>query len=103
MSRHLEGLEIVRQSQNQAQYEKNRLETGMCKPSIILGLSSNHRLHIPSCFPGDDMHRPALNQAGDLFLPLWRSKIKHDKNDDPALWPWVVLRNDVLWQEHGAH
>ncbi|TFK98790.1 hypothetical protein BDV98DRAFT_482785, partial [Pterulicium gracile] len=68
---HLEGLEIVRQSQNQAQYEKNRLETGMCKPSIILGLSSNHRLHIPSCFPGDDMHRPALNQAGDLFLPLW--------------------------------
>ncbi|PBK71782.1 hypothetical protein ARMSODRAFT_987561 [Armillaria solidipes] len=95
-----ENLAWVVTSPNQTQYEARRLETGISKPSIFSGLPQDHMLPMPTCFPGDIMHLPCLNQT-DLYLPLWHGKFECDiATDNRNLWHWAVLQGNV-WKEHG--
>ena len=80
------------------QYEVQRQETGIRKPSIVEGLSKT--FPIPGCFPADTMHLE-LN-IGQLQVSLWHGTIEHSKNDDPSTWPFAVLQNHQIWQAHGA-
>lgn len=99
-ARYHENLLRVINASNKADYERRRLETGICKPSIFSGLPSNCTLPIPSCFGLDIMHLPALN-IPDLFIPLWRAKFDCDKTDDRQLWTWAVLKDPAAWKAHG--
>ncbi|ETW76704.1 hypothetical protein HETIRDRAFT_174760 [Heterobasidion irregulare TC 32-1] len=78
--RYSEYLLKVQQSRNQTQYESNRLDTGICKPTLFSGLQSQHTLGMPACFPSDLMHLVSLNLTNLLIL-LWHGKFKCDKND----------------------
>jgi hypothetical protein len=94
------NLQYVSVAKNKSQFDKRRLETGICKPSIFSGLPSKHILGIPGCFPLDIMHLPALNLP-DLFLPLWRGTFECDKTDNKNLWEWSVLSDKDTWKAHG--
>jgi hypothetical protein len=92
-------LVFVVQSPNETQYKKRRLDTGIVKPSIFLGLNPRYRLDIPACFGSDIMHLAALN-IPDLLMSLWRGTLDCDNNDDRGTWDWVVLTGRT-WEEHG--
>ena len=94
-----EKLLFVVGSPNETQYKKRRLETGISKPSIFLGLNPQYRLDIPGCFPSDIMHLAALN-IPDLLINLWRGSLDCDKNDDRGTWDWAVLQGRT-WEIHG--
>ncbi|KIM36421.1 hypothetical protein M413DRAFT_20524 [Hebeloma cylindrosporum] len=99
-SRYRENLLFVEQSPNAAEFKRRRLETGICKPSILLGIPEKHILGLPGCFPLDIMHLPALN-IPDLFIPLWRGTFDCDKTDNRDTWTWAVLRSNAQWKAHG--
>lgn len=90
-------------STSNTNYEVRRLETGLSKPSIFLGLPSSGRLPIPLLFRGDIMHACGINVT-DLLQRLLRGTIDCDtKNgDSKESWDWVVLVGDV-WRTHGEH
>ena len=94
-----EKLEYVVQSRSETQYKTRRLETGISKPSIFMGLNPNHRLDIPGCFGSDLMHLGSLN-IPDLLINLWRGAFECDKKDDKSTWDWAVLQGPV-WEKHG--
>ena len=93
------NLRYLMESPNERQYKKRRLETGICKPSIFLGLDPRHKVAIPLCFGSDIMHLESLN-IPDLLIPLWRGTFDCDKTDSRSTWPWAVLHGDV-WEAHG--
>ncbi|KJA14969.1 hypothetical protein HYPSUDRAFT_149723, partial [Hypholoma sublateritium FD-334 SS-4] len=95
------NLRHVLDSSNETQYKKRRLETGISKPSIFLGIQPVHILGIPGCFGSDIMHLGSFN-ISDLLLSLWRGTLDHDKDDPPSEWPWAVLIGDT-WITHGQH
>ena len=94
-----EKLLFVVGSPSETQYKKCRLETGISKPSIFIGLNPRYRLDIPGCFPSDIMHLAALN-IPDLLISLWRGTLDCDKNDDRRMWDWAVLQGRI-WEIHG--
>ncbi len=94
-----QNLAYLLESQNITQYNERRLETGLSKPSLFLGIASNCRLDIPVCFPIDLMHLVALN-VPQLLLSLYRGKLPGNKKDKES-WTWAVLQGDV-WTSHGA-
>lgn len=95
-----EQLSIVVNSLDQNEYEKNRKETGISKPSILSGLVSDYTFPIPSCFTIDIMHLFCLN-IGDLLVQLWRGELKIDLEADKKTdWTWATLVGDV-WTQHG--
>lgn len=97
--KYIRDLTILVASANRAQYERNRLLTGICKPTIFMGLSPDRFLGVPACFGGDSMHLTALN-IPDLLLALWRGTMMVDSTDKDH-WPWVVLKDANTWQKHG--
>ena len=99
MTRYNENLHSIMHSSNKTQYDKRRLETGICKPSIFSGLPSGAHSGIPKFFLLDIMHLPALN-IPDLFLPLWRGTFECDKTDTRDLWAWNVLSDATAWKAH---
>ena len=86
-------------SRTDAQFRQTRKETGLCKPSIFMGLSPSHSSGLPGCLAIDHMHIISINLP-DLFVSLWRGTIDCDKTDSKDLWDWVVLTGDV-WKSHG--
>jgi hypothetical protein len=96
------NLLFVSQSRNKTQYEKRRLETGICKPTIFSGFHPDRILGVPRVFGLDIMHHPALNLT-DLLIPLWRGSFDCDRTDstDITSWPWAVLQDVKVWKEHG--
>jgi len=86
-------------SSSENQYKKRRLETGISKLSIFLGLPANRRLGIPGCFGLDIMHLVSLN-IPDLLINLWRGTLDCEKTDSIANWDWAVLQGD-RWKAHG--
>ena len=82
-----------------AQFKLERKETGLCKPSIFLGLPLTHSSGLPGCLAIDHMHIIAINLP-DLLIGLWRGTIDCDKKDSKVLWDWLVLVGDV-WKSHG--
>lgn len=93
------NLRYVLDSPNDTQYKKRRLDTGISKPSIFLGISQARILGIPGCFGSDIMHLSSFNLS-DLLLSLWRGVLDHDKDDPPSAWPWAVLVGET-WDLHG--
>src|SRR5262245_27681385 len=69
------NLNYVLVSPSIRQYEEQCKETGICKPSIVEGLSRT--FPIPGCFPTDLMHL-GLN-IGQLLVSLWRETMEHSK------------------------
>lgn len=93
-------LELLMSSTSQNQYYKLRLQTGISRPSIFLGLHPRHRLNVPACFGSDIMHLGALN-IPDILINLWRGTLDCDKTKDhKSTWDWAVLQGDV-WDTHG--
>ena len=74
-------------------------ETGICKPLIVSALSKT--IPVPKCFPADTMHLFELN-ISQLLVSLWRGNIDHAQDDNPTIWPFAVLHDDVVWRAHGA-
>ncbi|KAG6806588.1 hypothetical protein H0H92_010740, partial [Tricholoma furcatifolium] len=97
-ARYETALSLVLSSRNKQDYERNRRETGISKPSMFSGLPRNSYLGIPQMFPGDIMHL-ILNLA-DLLIPLWRGKFECAETDSRENWHWAVLEGH-LWQAHG--
>ena len=96
---YLQNLQYLISSPNETQYKKRRLETGITKPTIFLGLPINGILGIPGCFGSDVMHLASFNLA-DLLVNLWRGQLDSERTDPVSTWPWAVLRGD-LWEQHG--
>ena len=94
------NLRYLMASRNEAQFRRRRLETGITKPSIFLGLNPSRTLGVPLMFGSDIMHLGSLN-IPDLLISLWRGTFDCDKNDSLASWDWAVLRGDT-WNQHGA-
>jgi hypothetical protein len=97
MEKYRNALARLSGSINKAQYDRRRLETGICKPSIFSGIPRS--LGIPRCFSVDIMHLLTLN-IPELLLKLWRGTLECDDNDNKATWAWAVLTGD-LWKAHG--
>ena len=93
------NLHYLMSSPSETQYKKRRLETGISKPTIFLGLQQDKMLGIPGCFGSDIMHLGSLNLP-DLLINLWRGTLDCDKKDDVSTWEWATLRGSV-WEEHG--
>lgn len=89
---------LVEESYTETQYKLNRKLTGICKPSILMGLPRT--FGVPRCCGLDLMHLGALNLT-DLLLGLWRGTLDCDKEDDKSTWDWAVLQGDT-WKTHGA-
>lgn len=83
--------------ETQAEYNALRKETGICKPSILMGLWKV--IPPPLLFPSDLMHLTGLN-IPDLFLGLWRGNLDCDDSDSKAAWDWATLKGDA-WIKHG--
>ncbi|KAL0565973.1 hypothetical protein V5O48_016040 [Marasmius crinis-equi] len=94
---YLRNLETLCSALNPTQYSSRRLETGIVKPTIFLGL--RYTLGCPAMFPLDIMHLADLNDT-DLFVSLWQGKIKWYGDDNPSGWEWVVLTSK-MWDLHG--
>jgi hypothetical protein len=93
------NLRYLMSSPNETQFKKRRLETGISKPTIFLGLQQDRMLGIPGCFGSDIMHLGSLNLP-DLLINLWRGTLDCDKNDNISTWEWATLRGSI-WEEHG--
>ncbi len=96
-ARYQDNLWRLLHADNPTQFKERRLDTGLCKQSILSGLRGS--LGIPDIFPLDIMHLVNLN-GPDLLLGLWRGTIKVYPPDNIRLWNWRVLVGDV-WQAHG--
>ena len=94
-----EKLKYVMASRSEAEFKRHRLDTGISKPSIFLGLLPKHRFDVPGCFGSDIMHLASLN-IPDLLINLWRGTFDCDPKDDKSTWGWAVLQGAV-WENHG--
>jgi len=90
-------------STSMTNHDARRLETGLSKPSIFLGMPPSCHLPIPRLFPGDIMHACGLNVT-DLMQKIFRGTIDCDtrNGDTKVSWDWAVLVGDT-WKEHGKH
>ena len=84
---------------DQADYERNRKETEISKPTILSGLANNLMFPVPHCFPLDLMHLLFINLS-KLLIPLWRGTLKCDAMDNYGTWEWAKLTG-ITWQAHG--
>jgi hypothetical protein len=99
IERYRRRLSCLVHSRNETNYKANRLETGIVKPSIFLGLNEKHCLPVPLCFGSDIMHHASLNLP-DLLIPLWRGTLDCSATDKRTDWDWAVLTGDT-WTQHG--
>ena len=87
-------------SPNQRQYELRRLETGISKPPLILGLHPTRSLGVPLCMATDIMH--LAGNLSDLLISIWRGSMDCAPTDNIATWDWAVLRDEDVWKAHGC-
>lgn len=92
-------LRIVMESQNQGEYERNRKNTGISKPSILSGLLASHTLMLPLCFTLDLMH--LWFNLAELLLALFRGTILCEATDSRLSWDWAPFMSDNIWKSHG--
>ena len=83
---------------NETQHKKCRLETGVPKPSISLGLQPKKIPGALACFGSDAMHLGALNLP-DLLVNLWRGTLGCDRTGDRSTWVWAKLKGRA-WEEY---
>ncbi|KAG6915551.1 hypothetical protein DXG01_010986 [Tephrocybe rancida] len=99
---YLQDLKTVIEATSERAYWLARKQTGIVKPSILLGIDSKHRFPITSCWGPDIMHLLCLN-IPDLLIPLWQgeSHMVH-RPDSVQTWAFAVYADDDRWQQHGA-
>jgi hypothetical protein len=88
--RYMESLTYMSEATSKANYKQRRLQTGILKPTIFLGINKKHCLGIPAMFTQDHMHIFSLNFTS-LLLDLWTSKMDCDDRDDMTTWEFAVL------------
>ena len=94
-----EELKYIISSSTEAEYRRQRLETGIRKMSIFGGIP--RILWLPTCFPGDIMHQPVINLTA-LMFELWRENGNcRDGDGSGGIWDWAILKGDV-WKAHGG-
>ena len=76
-----------------------KIETGLTKPALILGLNSLCSLGVSLCMMTDIMH--LAGNISNLLISLWCGDMKVGPNDDKFTWKWAVLRYKHLWASHG--
>jgi hypothetical protein len=86
-------------SRNPTNYKDKRRDSGISRPSLLMGLRLQHRLGIPAGLCGGTMHATTLN-IGDLLLPLWHGAFECEVTDTVDSWPWAVLTGQT-WIDHG--
>lgn len=84
---------------NLTQWDKMKTETGLTKPSLILGLDRTRSLGVPQCMTTNIMH--LSGNISDLLISLWHGKMDVSGNDDKSTWDWAVLRDEAHWVSHG--
>jgi hypothetical protein len=94
-----QALQKVITSRNKDEYESNRKDTGISKPSILLGLVTKMSMPPPDCFTLDLMHLLSIN-VPELLLLLWRGTMKCDKSDSKETWDWATFHG-TEWTQHG--
>jgi hypothetical protein len=87
------------------EFRARRLQTGIAKPSIFIGLEQNRMLGIVRGTPLDMMHLISLN-ISDLLLGLIRADIDVDRHDDVNTWDWAIFKkgnplSEKAWKDHG--
>ncbi|CDO71523.1 hypothetical protein BN946_scf184910.g22 [Trametes cinnabarina] len=97
-----DALRKVCESRTNAEYERNRKEYGIVKPSLFSGLCRTFSL--PRCFPIDIMHLASLNVL-DLYLSLWRGTMDGNA-EDKKTWDFAVFAGKDAdgaerWKAHG--
>lgn len=95
----MKNLKTLVESPNYTQYKKCRLQTGIVKSGIFLGLPRANILSIPHCFSYDIMHLISLN-ISNFLISLWHSTIDCNKDNNCSMWDWAVLRGNT-WTTHG--
>lgn len=95
-----ESLKYILQSTTERNYKIRRKNTGISRPSLLIGLPKTHQPPITGMLVGDLMHTATLN-AGDLFLSLWRGAMKLPSTDSIDNWPWAVFSDEATWIQHG--
>ena len=69
-------------------------ETGLCKPSLLVGLDLRQSSGLPGCLAIDHMHIIVINLP-DLLMGLWRGTLDCNKKGSKELWDWVSLIGDT--------
>ncbi len=100
-ARYVAAMASVLACVNEGDYEHERCETGVGKPSIICGLRNGKYMPIPNCFPIDFMHLLALNLT-ELLIALFRATLACANTDTKDNWPWACFRDSKVWDAHGA-
>ncbi|KIL55197.1 hypothetical protein M378DRAFT_91264 [Amanita muscaria Koide BX008] len=98
-SKYARNLSSLMGARTKKDYQVLRLQTGIVKPSICLGLQPTSTLTIPNCFPLDLMHLASLNLPQHL-LGIWHNTIKPCLPQELA--HLGILSNDETWKSHGA-
>ncbi|KIL55580.1 hypothetical protein M378DRAFT_43348, partial [Amanita muscaria Koide BX008] len=66
------NLRVLLQSTSKRSFNKNRLLTGIVRPSICLGFHQTKMFKVPRCFSLDIMHLFNLNLT-QLLISIWRN------------------------------
>ncbi|KAG2062347.1 hypothetical protein BDR06DRAFT_978729 [Suillus hirtellus] len=85
--KYAENLCLLVASLNQCQLDKNKTDTGITKPPLILGLKPSHCLRVPHCMTSDIMH--IARNLSNLNI------------NDVDSWDWAVLKDRDAWEAHG--
>lgn len=84
---YIESINNLMWCKTDAQFRLTQKASGLCKPSIFLGLDPRHSSGLPRCLSIDHMHVIAINLP-DLLLSLWHGTIDSDRNNARPLWDW---------------
>lgn len=98
-TRYQTDLVFLMASRDPAEFVERRLQTGITKPSIFLGLPEECTLGVPGIFSQDIMHLCDTN-IPVCHLDMWRAKMDCADTDDKATWDFAVLTGNT-WKEHG--
>ena len=93
------NLEHLVSSPSQQQWDLCKMETGITKLPLILGLEWSQSLRVPLCMTADLMH--LASNLSDLLISLWHSMMECSHTDDKNLWDWAVLCDEDTWTAHG--
>lgn len=96
---YMQQLHKVLSSTTNAAYERHRLETGIVRPSPVLGLPEDHRLPVPRNFPLDLMHLAGLNLP-ELLINIWTGELRSSSARTKEDSEHAYLVGDA-WTEHG--
>ncbi|KIM58425.1 hypothetical protein SCLCIDRAFT_28084 [Scleroderma citrinum Foug A] len=93
------NLKCLVSSLSQQQWDLHKMETGITKLPLILGLERSQSLRVPLCMTTDLMH--LTGNLSDLLISLWHSTMECSHMDDKNSWDWAVLHDEDTWTAHG--